>query len=1102
MKSPRTVVDEKICITRTTLILARKVSLLHLPAFDETNSSLKPKAFSFGILTDILDISKKACIIIITFRAPVMDNMKLVYNLIFAAMLIQVSIPNAACQNENEDPWLRDTMGALGNLEEISNLKSVICPDDAGLLDCITTKLTEYLHYFENFLTKARLNEKVYNKKLAGIFNALRGFTEGSPPSTIEEYFLTSSSLRGKYDSVFRPLMVALKNDVGEAFGTDPLASNGYVLPLQTACSNFLDRDLPTLSVKDVCPTTSRCSTSVHSSTTNACGQNNVCDINKAIPLMVGVLFYKVSFAFVDRFCSEGCTEDGGCNFEEEYASIAKQVELMKAFIRMHPENQFDQFFRDAVTRRAYSQIGAAMEIISENEQNFNLPFSSFACEEIEAIPGCQVARFYPEYLLLKKMKEKRLDPGHTGDTRDLTLYENVDHAKIIELKKEVIKHNELLSAIDQLNENLETQVRGIASYFKGIASFDQGIANADVLFIQDKLQTYNEEYTKLEAKVNKDVRDAMTAMKVVLAAQLVEETIALVAKIMAESNPIKAIFSGVDTEGVREQAVTVADAAAQLGHGLSLFAHLKSLATDTREIGTDLHNNQEQIKSMTSLVDKIKNNQLSDIGDDAETFITQYSGYTPQVDKHRMAQNIAKWGAFKESTCNLLNGVEGIGASVGKGVANGFLLCENLEATLAEYDALRENIFDFQFELVDSLARVVRGNVGQKLADSIQGQENDIFKADQLLGGFLMTQNFIQSQSWLYCDKLEYKNGGERAQPCSPETGLFTNSDLDNLVAFTDHQTYISIERTVYIPSKPQYRGDLGFINIHAFARDKTASFRLPQDVNWLYKFDWSLIGESHAPYVENFQLFLPKKEYTTCSEKLKTSTRIVVTADTEAGSYVSADRQSSVLYKLPERQTSFVTVYQEGYRSSTCPKEIPNPYSLCNNLPNICHTSNNVAGDSLLPTTLSRWRVTYSVQSGEQEVDWVAPTDSTTNLNLIAKLTLRMLPPKSSRNRRSAIKRADEHPEECCQGNTYRSSLVNSVCTDCPSGSTTMLGGYYCEANPIPPETPTEPQGSPPAASLTGDKTKQHFVPHVDRHRRRHKSVTSPHSLLKSKP
>ena len=114
--------------------------------------------------------------------------------------------------------------------------------------------------------------------------------------------------------------------------------------------------------------------------------------------------------------------------------------------------------------------------------------------------------------------------------------------------------------------------------------------------------------------------------------------------------------------------------------------------------------------------------------------------------------------------------------------MVNGFLLCEYLEGAVAEFVALREDIFDFQFELVDFLARVVRGNVAKMLAHSIKLQQNDVFRADQLLGGFLMTQLFIQSQAWLYCYKLEYQNEGERVQPCSPETGLFTNSGLDNL--------------------------------------------------------------------------------------------------------------------------------------------------------------------------------------------------------------------------------------------------------------------------------------------------------------------------------
>ena len=244
----------------------------------------------------------------------------------------------------------------------------------------------------------------------------------------------------------------------------------------------------------------------------------------------------------------------------------------------------------------------------------------------------------------------------------------------------------------------------------------------------------------------------------------------------------------------------------------------------------------------------------------------------------------------------------------------------------------------------------------------SIQKEDGDFLHADQLLGGFFMTQIFLQSQAWLYCDKLQYRNNGKPVEACNTANGVFTNNALDNIVAYTDHDTYASIERTVYIPSIPQFDGDLGYISISSLAEHKTTTFRLPLNSTWLQYHEWSLNGETSAPFVEDFQLFLPRRGNAPNTKKM--ATRIVISADTDAGSYSSAE--SEMLFKLPEEHISYVTVYQEGHRKATCPDEIPNPYSLCQNLPKICHSSSSVPGKSLLPTTLSRWRIHYTMQSG----------------------------------------------------------------------------------------------------------------------------------------
>lgn len=44
----------------------------------------------------------------------------------------------------------------------------------------------------------------------------------------------------------------------------------------------------------------------------------------------------------------------------------------------------------------------------------------------------------------------------------------------------------------------------------------------------------------------------------------------------------------------------------------------------------------------------------------------------------------------------------------------------EKIEGTLAEFSSLRENVFDFQFGLIDALVAVGRGNAAKKLSESI----------------------------------------------------------------------------------------------------------------------------------------------------------------------------------------------------------------------------------------------------------------------------------------------------------------------------------------------------------------------------------------------
>lgn len=125
-------------------------------------------------------------------------------------------------------------------------------------------------------------------------------------------------------------------------------------------------------------------------------------------------------------------------------------------------------------------------------------------------------------------------------------------------------------------------------------------------------------------------------------------------------------------------------------------------------------------------------------------------SDYTPKVSRARPTQNDALWAAFKDTSYDLLFNALGIGASASQGVLRGMLPCEKQEGTLAEFAALRDNSFDFQFDLVDALAGVVE--VAKKLAQSIT-VSNDLLIASQLMLSLFMAQYRLQSHAALYCD-------------------------------------------------------------------------------------------------------------------------------------------------------------------------------------------------------------------------------------------------------------------------------------------------------------------------------------------------------------
>lgn len=812
----------------------------------------------------------------------------------------------------------------------------------------------------------------------------------------------------------------------------------GYELPLDLMC-HPLKNDLhttSTISISKVCTSVSQCSWAQNKADTfwvsqgtdnqNACTSNK-CNVAEAVPMMLSLLWYKVSDFIAHSLCYNHLPTPALKSWiNSELRNINRMVALLKAYFSTLT---WDLFLSRATEVGGFSNIETAMSLVTTHEKSF---FSSIkACHELNAQDVCIIEKIYAQYLKLKKMKKA---PHSLEQARDLRMFHRINHAKLVELRKKALTEIEVLAMLLKTRSNAQLAASRVSNYFQAISKYDERIAQNDVDYIKAKLDEFTTKSETLSQELEENIKSLLeTAITGLLVDQMVN---------IAEAvNPL-----GLLTEGPGKNyksAVKIMKKAQQIAKGGIALTCLADVISDTAKIGADFQGNVEQIPSMTDILVKIQADDAAGINQLASAFIEAYGGYDPSVTRSRLAKNDALWGSFKEAACDLLEGID-----AGKLVTlshKNKQTCQNLEGTLAQFFTLRENIFDFQFELVDKIAAVVRGSIGAQSIMKPSSYQYLLTSKKELFLGYFKTHTRLQTEASTYCSKVEYMNQGQPIDVCKMKNGLFSESDFDELVAYNPEISYHLEERFVYIPTRPQFKGDQGFIDL-ARLKKGSVTFQPPSNATWLKQFNWLASGEIKAPFVENFKLYLPRKSFS--NGYLKTQ----VTLSSKAFSRVSIS--SDVKYDLPLENTRYITRYIQNYPNSRCPngRDIANPYSLCENLPKICDTTYRIPGKSMMPTILTTWELQYSMKSVESNTAHVWDTpDPATDLLVIGKMKLRYLPNAELIKKNVLQSVRNSSPTlGCCTGNQYRPKWNDLQCENCPTefSSRSKLDGYYCEA------------------------------------------------------
>jgi len=650
--------------------------------------------------------------------------------------------------------------------------------------------------------------------------------------------------------------------------------------------------------------------------------------------------------------------------------------------------------------------------------------------------------------------------PPASGQVKKI-LNTRIDYPTFLRLTEmdrilEVVQNQEtaITELVEWLNRELTKTVnerfKGLRTYFEKVESFNREKAAADIGYINGRLSKYtnniNSLSTTLGGKLNKIIELAIAAVSL----EIAEDTIQVGLAAAVLMNPLEKLFGGSSAGDFIDRSAKLASTLTRVGELVRMSKTFGELKDKTISISDRFRENSEFLENIRVLItSEGQDKSTTDFETRKQTFLTDYGCYDPKVEKPELTGMTTTWENLIDAACDVITDQSTALAQTTVAWARSSGLCSKTKVLAQEMIATYEEIYDFQFELVEAMATYMRAETSLDAAASItasyeesstQGEGESAVQDLKILTmvSFISYKTNIWQITEAYCDILEYKEGGARPSVCQG-----VNTNIANLVAHVSPSCR-NVEQYQDVPTTSE--NDQAFMNMTELYSGKHVIFKIPNG-QWLVDEGWiSQQDKEAAIFVKKFEVYVPTVSVTERRVRVQA-------AITGMNQLALPDGKSYAI--VPER--NFIFEYLEGHGAQPCRKEseaLSNPYGA--DLPKICPVNvdeNNcqelLEKTPLFPSVYSQWKVSLLGYEAA-----IVP-DPATVLNLKVGMRLCILNRSSIQAKKTKVKKFKDKVKKkhrdriSCPNGQYWAS-VSSACTPCPKGSKSALDGYYCEKIP----------------------------------------------------
>jgi len=405
-----------------------------------------------------------------------------------------------------------------------------------------------------------------------------------------------------------------------------------------------------------------------------------------------------------------------------------------------------------------------------------------------------------------------------------------------------------------------------MGNYFEKLANFDISTGEADAGFINSELKRLKAGSVEIFSKLKLSLKAVLKEAFELLTGEVADRVVDVMLNIAQCFNPFAIVAGNCDLASIKGAIESLGDATKRLTKAKALQKTMDDLMVKVKAISEGYLKNEEQYGVMWIMVGALKTGDEKTIRRETDRFLRYYASYTPVVTSQDLAYVLGLFETVGDMGCGLKDSATGVDVNVKQTIKAAIRdYCDKIPALMAMFQSYHTELFTFQFEFVDKLAAVVRGYVAKNNLKKVQEAKAKKVKAMPLMDWvpiLLIDYIKINKVANIYCNYLEYMNGGKRPASCSKK--YFTDESLSSIISQEVPKTGELKTYTATLPTKVSKTAGVTYIDLHELSETKKLDvyLQLPKsNAKWLVEHKW--IGNSgelsSSLQVHKFELFIP---------------------------------------------------------------------------------------------------------------------------------------------------------------------------------------------------------------------------------------------------